>query len=116
MPRSTKETFDSNKHIGQRIKELRVAKGISRQKLTNTLDVTHQQLAKYESGANRITACRLQSIAKVLEADIMYFFDSPVINDDTNNRMMMEISRHFKNIKDIDKRHSALNIVKALAS
>jgi len=116
MPRHNKTIDDLRNNTARKIKELRVAKGLSRQQLANKIDVTHQQLKKYEDGDNAISSSRLQLIAHVLGAKISYLYEDPLVNDDSNNRMMMEISRKFKNIKNPAKRRAALDIITALAS
>ena len=47
---------------------------MSQTDLGNLLDVTFQQIQKYENGANRISAGRLHSIAEILEVPITYFY------------------------------------------
>ncbi len=56
--------------IGARIKELRITMGLSRQQVSERIDVTHQQLQKYESGANRISIGRMVAIARALNKPI----------------------------------------------
>jgi transcriptional regulator with XRE-family HTH domain len=60
--------------IGQKIRALRVARGVSQTILGNGLGVTFQQVQKYEKGANRLSAGRLQKIANMLDTPITFFF------------------------------------------
>jgi len=48
---------------------------MSQTKLAEKLDLTFQQIQKYEKGANRIGSSRLYQIAQILEVDPNYFFD-----------------------------------------
>ena len=64
-----------DKFIGHKIYSLRLEKGLSREQLSQVIGVTHQQLQKYETGANRVTASRLLLIAKALEQEIPYFYE-----------------------------------------
>src|ERR1041385_7005318 len=60
--------------IGQKIRALRVAKEVSQTELGKALGVTFQQVQKYEKGANRVSAGRLQKIAELLETPITFFY------------------------------------------
>ena len=60
--------------IGQKIRALRVAKGVSQSTLGKGLGVTFQQVQKYERGANRVSAGRLQKIAEMLDTPITFFY------------------------------------------
>ena len=60
--------------IGQRVRALRLQRGLSQTELGNLISVTFQQVQKYEKGANRISAGRLQRIAEVLGVPAAYFF------------------------------------------
>ena len=62
--------------IGQKIRALRVAKGVSQTTLGDGLGVTFQQVQKYEKGANRVSAGRLQKIAEMLDTPITFFYES----------------------------------------
>ena len=90
--------------LGEKIYSLRLAKGLSRQQLAEMIDITHQQLQKYEKGVNRISIGRLILIAKALDTEVEHFFQDI---DDVHNvtppltqhqRMCIEVSRNFMKI------------------
>lgn len=60
--------------IGARIKGRRIALKISQTTLADSIGVRFQQVQKYESGANRVSASRLLMIAETLGVPISYFF------------------------------------------
>jgi len=60
--------------IAKRVRALRLQRGISQTELGNVLNVTFQQIQKYETGTNRISAGRLQQIAEVLDVPVAYFY------------------------------------------
>jgi transcriptional regulator with XRE-family HTH domain len=60
--------------IGKRIRALRLERGLSQTELGALLNVTFQQVQKYEKGANRVAAGRLQRIAEALEVPITFFY------------------------------------------
>jgi transcriptional regulator with XRE-family HTH domain len=72
MPRRKRDPRDVE--IAQRVRTLRLQRGMSQTELGNVLDVTFQQVQKYETGANRISAGRLQQIAEVLDVPVTYFY------------------------------------------
>ena len=59
--------------IGQRIRRLRNAERISQEELASRIGISCQQLQKYESGANRISASRLVQLADALKVEISLF-------------------------------------------
>src|ERR1700685_2441661 len=70
-----------DKHVGARVRMRRLMVGMSQGKLGEALDVTFQQVQKYEKGANRIGASRLQQLARVLEVPPAFFFDGAPSGD-----------------------------------
>src|SRR6202165_2636420 len=64
-----------DKHVGARVRMRRLILGMSQGKLGEALDVTFQQVQKYEKGANRVGASRLQQIADVIGVQIPTLFD-----------------------------------------
>jgi transcriptional regulator with XRE-family HTH domain len=62
-------------HVGNRIRLRRLALDWSQTKLGEAIDVTFQQVQKYEKGLNRVGASRLQRAAEVMGVPVAYFFD-----------------------------------------
>jgi transcriptional regulator with XRE-family HTH domain len=65
----------TDKHVGARVRMRRMMLGMSQEKLGDALDLTFQQVQKYEKGANRIGASRLQQIAHILQVSVSFFFE-----------------------------------------
>jgi transcriptional regulator with XRE-family HTH domain len=59
--------------LGEKIRIRRTAAGMSQSELGEALGVSFQQIQKYEKGANRVSAVRLEQIAKALNESISYF-------------------------------------------
>jgi len=72
MPRRSRDPRDLE--VAKRVRALRLQRGISQTELGGILDVTFQQVQKYETGTNRISAGRLQQIAEVLDVPVTYFY------------------------------------------
>jgi len=62
-------------HVGKRVRLRRTLLGMSQEQLGAELNITFQQVQKYERGANRISASRLWDISQILDVPISYFFD-----------------------------------------
>ena len=103
---------------------------MSQEKLGEQLGISFQQVQKYEKGANRIGASRLQTISQVLEMPISYFFpQEPVAvggmgenaqSDYVSDFMMssegIELNRAFAQIKDPKLRRKVIDLVRTMAS
>src|SRR5688572_14773206 len=64
-----------DKHVGSRVRMRRMMLAMSQEKLGDALGLTFQQVQKYEKGANRIGASRLQQISHILQVPVSFFFE-----------------------------------------
>jgi transcriptional regulator with XRE-family HTH domain len=64
-----------DKHVGSRVRMRRMMLNMSQEKLGDALDLTFQQVQKYEKGTNRIGASRLQAISNILQVPVSFFFE-----------------------------------------
>ncbi len=62
-------------HVGNRVRQRRRLLGMTQQKLADAVRIRFQQIQKYESGANRISASRLWTLSKALQVPVAYFFE-----------------------------------------
>ena len=62
-------------HVGERVRARRRLLGMTQERLAELIEVTFQQVQKYERGANRISASKLFAIAVALEVSVGYFFE-----------------------------------------
>ena len=65
---------DNDRAIGVQIRQRRILFGMTQEGLAKRLGVSHQQVQKYESGQNRVSAGRLLMISKVLDWPVWCFF------------------------------------------
>jgi transcriptional regulator with XRE-family HTH domain len=79
-------------HVGQRLRLRRKLAGLSQTELGEKIGVTFQQLQKYESGANRISASRLFDLSRVLDVPVSYFFDEMTENVSGSGKMEAALS------------------------
>ena len=71
---STKKPDPRDAAVGQRVRALRLERNMSQTNLADALGLTFQQVQKYEKGANRIGAGRLQQIAEIFEVPVGTLF------------------------------------------
>ncbi|MDF1728329.1 MAG: helix-turn-helix transcriptional regulator [Sulfitobacter sp.] len=62
-------------HVGKRIRQRRWLTGMTQQKLAELVGIKFQQIQKYETGANRVSASRLWDIAAALGVNVTFFFE-----------------------------------------
>ncbi len=126
-----------DKQVSQRLKTRRAISGLSQEKLAESIGLTFQQIQKYESGANRISASRLYQFAKIFKVPVDYFFtniDESSLsklnsvhgfsdndqegfegqNVDTS-RETMEVIKAYYAIKDTPVRKSLLALMRSLS-
>ena len=64
-----------NIHIGIRLKQKRIEKNLTQTKVAKALNVTFQQIQKYEKGTNGLSASRMQALSNYFKVPISYFFE-----------------------------------------
>lgn len=62
-------------HVGKRVRHRRWLTGITQQQLAESVGIKFQQIQKYETGMNRVSASRLWDIAGTLGVPVSYFFE-----------------------------------------
>ena len=65
-----------NKHLGNMLKMRRLALGLTQTKVAKAINVTFQQIQKYEKGINGVSSVRLLQLSNYLKVPINYFFDN----------------------------------------
>ena len=64
-----------NKHLGSKLKIRRLALGLTQTKVAKAINVTFQQIQKYEKGTNGVSSIRLLQLSNYLKVPINYFFE-----------------------------------------
>ncbi|WP_425043602.1 helix-turn-helix domain-containing protein [Primorskyibacter sp. S87] len=62
-------------HVGKRVRHRRWLIGMTQQQLAEQVGIKFQQIQKYETGANRVSASRLWDIADALDVPVSFFFE-----------------------------------------
>lgn len=68
-------THPVDSHVGKRIRHRRWLVGMTQQQLAEKVGIKFQQIQKYETGANRVSASRLWDIADALDVAVSFFFE-----------------------------------------
>jgi transcriptional regulator with XRE-family HTH domain len=129
-------------HVGKRLRLRRTLLGMSQEQLGAELNITFQQVQKYERAANRISASRLWDMGQILDVPISYFFDdmsettmqaSPRrvargldtieldkapsgVKDPMVRRETLELVRAYYNIESAGARKRVADMVKTIAT
>ena len=64
-----------NRHIGSKLRMRRLALGLTQTKVAQAINVTFQQIQKYEKGTNGVSSNRLMQLSHFLKVPIIYFFE-----------------------------------------
>jgi transcriptional regulator with XRE-family HTH domain len=105
--------------IASNVKTARTARGLTQADVAEALGLTFQQVQKYESGKNRISASRLVEIARILEMEASELL--PTHGGETTElphqtAQSTRLLQHFQSIPDEHIRESILSLVKRLSA
>jgi transcriptional regulator with XRE-family HTH domain len=124
----------TDKHVGARVRMRRMMLSMSQEKLGDALGLTFQQVQKYEKGANRIGASRLQQISQILQVPVSFFFEgapsasglqqdglgeapSPsYVSDFLATSDGLALTKAFMNIKDAKLRRRIVDLVEQIVA
>ena len=83
------DTF--NIHLGKKLRLRRLSLGLTQTKVAQAINVTFQQIQKYEKGTNGVSSNRLMQLSEFLKVPIIYFFED------------------FRDFKDLSSNNETLN-------
>jgi len=66
---------DFNKHLGTKLRMRRLSLGLTQTKVAKAINVTFQQIQKYEKGTNGVSSIRLLQLSNYLKVPVVYFFE-----------------------------------------
>ncbi|MEQ8247882.1 MAG: helix-turn-helix domain-containing protein [Alphaproteobacteria bacterium] len=108
-------------HVGRQIRKRRNLLGLTQEQLADALGISYQQVQKYETAANRVSAGRLYEIAAKLDSDIGFFFDGldpsllgTPVEHGGKSRSTVELVRSFSEIGDGAVRSAVVGLLKDL--
>ena len=97
-------------YVGKRIRYRRWLIGITQQELADHVGIKFQQIQKYETGANRVSASRLWDISEKLGVPINFFFEDLEKHNGEKNSFQAFSSDMFRNKEAIDLIRSYFSI------
>ena len=87
-----------NKHLGNKLKLRRLALGLTQTKVAKAINVTFQQIQKYEKGTNGVSSIRLLQLSNYLKVPINYFFEDfteYLVNLEKSQESHMTVNYNF---------------------
>ncbi|SCB49460.1 helix-turn-helix domain-containing protein [Rhizobium multihospitium] len=119
MKREIKQPSSIDVRIGEQVRRARMMLGWSQSKLARTIGVSFQQIQKYETGATRLTASRVLSLAEILNVSISFLLQ-PVRQSDSHVRpdqdpQSGELITAFMTIDDPHVRMKVVELLEAVA-
>ena len=79
-----------NIHLGKKLRMRRLSIGLTQTKVAQAINVTFQQIQKYEKGTNGVSSSRLMQLSQFLKVPITYFYEdykyfNEIKNEDSDN-------------------------------
>jgi transcriptional regulator with XRE-family HTH domain len=117
-----------DKHVGSRVRLLRMQAGMSQEALGDKLGLTFQQIQKYEKGQNRIGASRLFQLSRIFRTPVGFFFEGLDVADEPrdapaspsldflSNAEGYDLNVAFARIRDAGARRKIIELVQSLAA
>ncbi len=116
-------------HVGARLRLCRIESDVTQTQLGEKLDLSFQQIQKYEKGANRISASVLFRMAGILDVSVLYFFDGLSHESGSAEKKQTDINtpslhtaredlrflKAFSKITDKNIRKTILNLVEEIS-
>ena len=113
----------AKEEIGGLIRNIRWTRGLSQAQLAEMINVSYQQLQKYEKGTDKVSIDRLHQLAKALDVPVTVFFP---LGDDLaaetaqlygklseDERLLLELYRSLHNLK---RKKAVIELLKSMTS
>ena len=87
-----------NRHLGSKLRMRRLSLGLTQTKVAQAINVTFQQIQKYEKGTNGVSSIRLLQLSNYLKVPINYFyedFSEYLINVEKSKEGHMNVNYNF---------------------
>ena len=82
-----------NRHLGAKLRMRRLSLGLTQTKVAQAINVTFQQIQKYEKGTNGISSLRIMQLSNFLKVPVVFFFeDFPLYQGSSQNSLENEKS------------------------
>ncbi len=98
-----------NRHLGSKLRMRRLSLGLTQTKVAQAINVTFQQIQKYEKGTNGISSLRIMQLANFLKVKVVYFFEDFPLYESSNNSSSEEMKTDDLNYSFLAKLFSNLS-------
>ena len=102
-----------NRHLGSKLRMRRLSLGLTQTKVAQAINVTFQQIQKYEKGTNGISSLRIMQLSNFLKVPVVFFFeDFPLYQGSSENALNNEkiedlnysyLSKLFSSLSEVQK-------------
>ena len=107
-----------NRHLGSKLRMRRLALGLTQTKVAQAINVTFQQIQKYEKGTNGISSLRIMQLANFLKVPVVYFYEDFVsyekdafVSEKIENLNYSFLAKLFSNLS-IEQKEKIFQILK----
>ena len=84
-----------NRHLGSKLRMRRLALGLTQTRVAQAINVTFQQIQKYEKGTNGISSLRIMQLANFLKVPVVYFFEEYPAYVGADNKSNQEVEENY---------------------
>ena len=98
-----------NRHLGSKLRMRRLSLGLTQTKVAQAINVTFQQIQKYETGTNGISSLRIMQLANFLKVPVVYFFEDFPLYESSNNSSSEDMKTEDLNYSFLAKLFSNLS-------
>lgn len=105
-------SLEFNQHLGKQLRARRSSLGLTQTQVARAINVTFQQIQKYEKGTNGVSSNRLLQLANFLKVSIKYFFEGfkDFQNLDTETKSENSLEAFVSKLSEVEK-EKLLNIL-----
>ncbi|CAO6126644.1 MAG: hypothetical protein RJA85_182 [Pseudomonadota bacterium] len=105
-------SLELNQHLGKQLRARRSSLGLTQTQVARAINVTFQQIQKYEKGTNGVSSSRLLQLANFLKVPIKYFFEEfkDFQNLDTQTKSENSLEAFVSKLSEVEK-EKLLNIL-----
>lgn len=116
-----RKTTEIDLGIGSLLRIRRITLGLTQENLANAVDVSIQQIQKYEKGTNRIAGSKLYKLAHFLKVPIKYFFDSKSSLEEevelvASERELLALIRSYNKISPVSRQKKVLALLEDISN
>ncbi|MEO0384195.1 MAG: helix-turn-helix transcriptional regulator [Pseudomonadota bacterium] len=114
---TNKLTTAFDKRLGERLRKARLARGLSQEELARRLNISRQQLQKYEIGENRLSSERLYMTSRELDMSLAYFLgveDVDIRAQDLSDATL-RLAGQIQALPDLQIRHGVSSLVNSIS-